>query len=227
MAPPERVSRSPDSTSSLAAIDIDAVVRGFIPFADSTDITAKSTSIPTGKSRDSKKDDIQDISDIESVEPPSSDDQTRVTAITTAGKRKLPLGSLSKHFSRFQTSSTAVPSLGRSGPTDLSDIIRTPGEQEQEQDQNSDPSTITHVSKDISHFKKSNLDSSSSQLPYSSPLQGKLMVNGRDPQDDQRIVKPKPVRNTTRNVANLEAMVAEKASGTSKVGGDNAKQGMS
>lgn len=100
-----------------------------------------------------------------------------------------------------------LPSLDQSNPTELTDIYLTPHGTEQHRDDYGsigNPSTITHLSETIPHY--TDPQSSSSQVPYSSPA---LERARRAVPDRITMISPRPVRAVTGDVHKLERMARE------------------
>ena len=93
-----------------------------------------------------------------------------------------------------------IPSLDKSNPTELTDHYLTPHGTDSS---TGNPSTITHLSETAPHF--SDLRSSSSQVPYSSPALDRARRATLAP-DRNSMISPRPVRAVSGDVVKLERM---------------------
>lgn len=99
-----------------------------------------------------------------------------------------------------------LPSLDQSNPTEPTDTYLTPhGTDENRSIGN--PSTITHLSETIPHY--SDRQSSSSQVPYSSPALDRARRGAQAP-DRISMLSPRPVRAVSGEVLRLEKMAGER-----------------
>jgi hypothetical protein len=139
---------------------------------------------------------ILDDDDNESVDPPSDTDATlHASSATLKGSSKPKW--FSALFESVPQQVKLVPSPNQINPPAENDGYFTP--EAESQDDNDDPSTMTHLSTkpNISDYA-----TSSSQLPYSSPVVGKYGRSG-----NVNIINPIPVRDKSSQIAHLQKMV--------------------
>jgi hypothetical protein len=136
---------------------------------------------------------ILDDDDNESVDPPSDTDATlHASSATLKGSSKPKW--FSALFESVPQEVKLVPSPNQINPPEANDGYFTP--EAGSQCDNDDPSTMTHLSTkpNISDYA-----TSSSQLPYSSPVVGKYGRSG-----NVGIINPIPVRDKSSQIARLQ-----------------------
>ena len=179
-----------------AQVDIDKL----IPLTKSklTDQTKQNKTATSKKNKAFKSAEIIELDDEdnESIDPPSDTEATiHASSATLNGS-----GKMTKWFSQALKSIPQevkpIPSLDRTNTTHPTDTFLTPKAESQHDDHN--PSTMTHLS---TRPRVSEYATSSSQLPYSSPVVGKY---GRS--THAGIMTPVPIRGRSSHIANLQRM---------------------
>jgi hypothetical protein len=176
-----------------AQLDIDKLIPSTKKDLDKN----KKEKVPSSSKNKTFKSDeiILDDDDNESVDPPSDTDATLHASSATlkgSGKPKW----FSSLFEKVPQEVKLVPSPNQIRSTGSTDGIITPDAEPQYD--NGDPSTMTHLSTKP-HI--SDYATSSSQLPYSSPVAGKYGRPG-----NVGIINPIPVRDKSSQIAHLQKM---------------------
>ena len=125
-------------------------------------------------SDDSSDDEVTPIFHFGKHSGKNSGKSTQLSKYLNQAKPQVPTASKNQR-AIIPIPDTSVPSLHNSGPTIDTDYLQTPFDDDREPqtlDIRSDPSTMTHVISNPSTIRKVQFTSSSSSaLPYSSPLQ--------------------------------------------------------
>jgi hypothetical protein len=156
----------------------------------------RNTSMSKNKAFKSEEIILDDDDDNESVDPPSDTDATlHASSATLKGSSKPKW--FSGLFENVPQEVKSVPSPNQINPPEENDGYFTP--EAGSQYDNDDPSTMTHLSikPNISDYA-----TSSSQLPYSSPVVGKYGRSG-----NVGIINPIPIRDKSSQIAHLQKMV--------------------
>jgi hypothetical protein len=155
----------------------------------------RNTSMNKKKTFKSEEIILDDDDDNESIDPPSDTDATlHASSATLKGSSKPKW--FSALFENIPQQVKLAPSPNQINPPAETDGYFTP-EAESQYD-NDDPSTMTHISTKP-HI--SDYATSSSQLPYSSPVVGKYGRSG-----NVGIINPIPVRDKSSQIAHLQKM---------------------
>lgn len=149
----------------------------------------------------------------ESVDPPSDIEEvpklkSLLSTFTFGGSGGNGVGNTqSKLFKQVQQPTTDrsreedMPSLSHTNPTESADNILTPHHDDMYL---GDPSTMTHISATFPRLSEG--PSSSSQIPYSSPMFDKERRN-------QYVYAPKPIRDKSREISSLQHLVMNNDTG--------------
>jgi len=185
--------RSLPTKKRPAQVDIDKL----IPLTKSklTDQTKQDKTATSKKNKAFKSAEMIELDDEdnESVDPPSDTEATlHASSATLNGSGKW----FSQALKSIPQEVKPIPSLDRTNTTQPTDTMLTPKVESQYDDR--DPSTMTHLS---TRPRVSEYATSSSQLPYSSPVVGKY---GRS--THAGIMNPVPVRDKSSHIANLQRM---------------------
>jgi len=161
----------------------------------------------SSKNKTFKSDEIiLEDDDNESVDPPSDTDATlHASSATLNGSSKNKW--FSALFESVPQEAKLVPSPNQINPPEPKDGFFTP--EVGSQYDNDDPSTMTHLS---TKPQITDYATSSSQLPYSSPVVGKYGRSG-----NAGIINPIPVRDKSSQIAHLQKMANQrKLAGTDR-----------
>jgi hypothetical protein len=159
------------------------------------DKNKKEKNTSTSQNKTFKSEEIILDDDNESVDPPSDTDATlHASSATLKGSSKHKW--FSGLFESVPQEVKLAPSPNQINPPEPNDGSFTP--EAESQCDNDDPSTMTHLS---TKLNISDYATSSSQLPYSSPVVGKY---GRS--DNVGIINPIPVRDKSSQIAHLQKM---------------------
>jgi hypothetical protein len=182
-------------TKQRAEVDLDKL----IPLTKKElDKNKKDKNASGSKNKTFKSEEIildDDDNDNESIDPPSDTDATlHASSATLKGPSKPKW--FSSLFESIPQVVKLVPSPNQINPPEPDDGFFTP--EAGSQSDNDDPSTMTHLS---TKPHVSDYATSSSQLPYSSPVVGKYGRSG-----NVGIINPIPIRDKSSQIAHLQKM---------------------